>query len=453
MSDGGRADVLVVGAGLAGLTAARALLAQGVSVQVLEARDRVGGRTMSQTRGEDVLDLGGQWFGPTQRRIAALARDLGVGSFAQYSTGRSMLEFDGRTRSYKGTIPNLPVHALLDLQKTITMIDRAARGVPLGRAWEARKAAGWDRMSVEDYKQRKVLTRGARASLDVAVRSIFSAEPHEISFLYFLHYVHSAGGLMPLCDVEGGAQQDRFSGGAQQICDRMAADLGDVVALGTPVRKVHQAQGQAEVVLHTDAGEFAGQYVILAIPPHLAGQLEYEPGLPPARERLMQSMPLGSSIKCLVFYDSPFWRSRGFSGEVVSNDGPVSLVFDASPQHASCGVLVAFLLGNSARQWTGRDVGERRDQVLSSLSRYFGPQALDAVDYVDKDWNQDPWAQGCSVGLMGTGVMTAYGPTIRRPCGRLHWAGTETALQWTGFMDGAVESGERAAQEVLDRLG
>ncbi|HCP47342.1 MAG TPA: hypothetical protein DIU15_14970, partial [Deltaproteobacteria bacterium] len=249
MSDGGRADVLVVGAGLAGLTAARALLAQGVSVQVLEARDRVGGRTMSQTRGEDVLDLGGQWFGPTQRRIAALARDLGVGSFAQYSTGRSMLEFDGRTRSYKGTIPNLPVHALLDLQKTITMIDRAARGVPLGRAWEARKAAGWDRMSVEDYKQRKVLTRGARASLDVAVRSIFSAEPHEISFLYFLHYVHSAGGLMPLCDVEGGAQQDRFSGGAQQICDRMAADLGDVVALGTPVRKVHQAQGQAEVVL------------------------------------------------------------------------------------------------------------------------------------------------------------------------------------------------------------
>ena len=116
-------------------------------------------------------------------------------------------------------------------------------------------------------------------------------------------------------------------------------------------------------------------------------------------------------------------------------------------------MLVAFLLGNSARRWTGRGVGERRDQVLSSLSRYFGPQALDAVDYVDKDWNQDPWAQGCSVGLMGTGVMTAYGPTIRRPCGRLHWAGTETALQWTGFMDGAVESGERAAQEVLDRLG
>jgi len=452
VSEGDRVDVLIVGAGLAGLCAARHLVGSGVSVRVLEARNRVGGRTFSKVHGAGVVDLGGQWFGPTQTRIASLAAELGVHSFAQYSTGRSVLEFDGRIRSYKGTIPNLPVHALMDLQKTITLIDRAARRVPLGRAWEAKKADALDALSVEAYKQRTVFTRGARASLDVAVRSVFSAEPDEISLLYFLHYVHSAGGLMSLCDVDGGAQQDRFSGGSQQICDRMAAALGDALSLATPVRRVCQGAMDDSVVIHTDSGTHAGRYAILAIPPNLAGRLEYEPGLPTARQQLTQRMPLGSSIKCLAFYDRPFWRQRGFSGEVVSNDGPVSLVFDASPEDASHGALVAFLLGQSAREWTGRPVDERRAEVLSGLARYFGAQALDAVDYVDKDWNEDPWSGGCSVGLMAPGVMTAFGSAIREPCGRIHWAGTETARQWTGFMDGAVESGERAAAEVLGRL-
>ncbi len=443
-------DVLVVGGGLAGLCAARELRKAGASVVVLEARDRVGGRTCTVQHEGRAVDLGGQWFGTTQDRVASLAQELGVDSYSQYDAGRSLLEFGGKVRSYKGTIPSLPLHALADLQWMIIRVDRMARSVPLGRAWEAKKAAQWDSTSVEAWKHRYVRTKGARASLDVAVRSIFSAEPRDLSVLYFLHYVNSAGGLMPLVDVRGGAQEFRFVGGAQTLSSRMAEALGDSVVLEAPVEAIEQ--GPDGVRLQTAKGSFAARFAVIAVPPHLAVRIRFEPALPALRDQLSQRMPLGSSIKFFAFYDRPFWREQGFSGEWVSNDSIVSLAFDASPRDGTVGALVAFVLGDQARQWTDRPAAERRQAILSCLARAFGPAAAEPVSTLEKDWNQDPWTRGCSVGLFATGGWTSFGSALRAPCGRLHWAGTETASRWMGFMDGAIESGQRAAVEVLERL-
>lgn len=443
-------DVIVVGAGLAGLYAARTLAAAGISARLLEARDRVGGRTLSQPLGHDVIDLGAQWVGPTQDRIRRLADELGMRTFPQYSQGRKWLDIGGRLSSYTGTIPSLPLFSLLDLQWAITRLERLARKIPFDHPDQAGGAAGWDAITVEDWKQQRVFTDSARAVLDGAVRAIFAAEPADISFLYFLHYLRSGGGLLRLAEIKNGAQQDRFVGGAQQLSQCMADMLDEPVILNAPVRAI--TQDDTGVIVQSDAGQFHARYAIVAIPPILAAEIVYQPALPAARQQVGERMPMGSVIKCILAYERPFWRDAGFSGEVLSDGDPVRLVFDDSPADSSQGALVGFLLGDSARRWSQHPQAERAHAVQSYLARLFGPQAAQPIAYADQDWPAETWSRGCYVGLMQPGTLTAYGQALRPPVGRIHWAGTETASRWIGYMDGALESGERAAHEIQTRL-
>ncbi|MDI1483970.1 flavin monoamine oxidase family protein [Polyangium sp. y55x31] len=447
------ASVVVVGAGLSGLVAARRLAAAGVSVVVLEARDRVGGRTLSHTTAHgDRVDLGAQWIGPTQDRMTKLVAELGLSTFKQWHDGKKVLSLGGTLTTYKTSIPSLSLIGAVDLGITIQRIETLVKEVPIEDPLSAAKALEWDGTTVEAWKRKNVKTRGAKAMLDTAVRAVFAAEPSELSLLFFLYYLRQGGGLMRLTEIENGAQETRLAEGFQEVSKRIARELGeDRVVLGAPVRRI--AQDAAGVTVTSDAGTWRCKRVIVAVPPALAGRIDYEPALPASRDQLTQRSPMGSVIKCVATYESPFWRQAGYSGEALSDVGSVKLVFDDSPEDGSRGALVGFFMGKDARAMSGKSPEERKKAALDSFTRFFGPSAAAPIDYVDQDWPAERWSRGCYSMVLGPGVLTAHALALRAPVGRVHWAGTETARVWTGYMEGAVEAGERASDEVLAGLG
>jgi monoamine oxidase len=220
------------------------------------------------------------------------------------------------------------------------------------------------------------------------------------------------------------------------------------VRLGVPVTVIRQDDGGGVEITH-DGGVVEASRVLVAIPPTLAGRIRYSPALPPLRDQLTQQVPMGYVIKVQIAYPEPFWRAEGLSGSVFSFDDEVSAIFDNSPPDLSCGVLLGLLEGSHARRAGKLPPEERKEMILSVFARFFGPRAANPDEYVERDWAAEEWSRGCYGGRFGTGVWTGYGEALREPVGRIHWAGTETAEVWNGYMDGAVRSGERAACEVL----
>jgi monoamine oxidase len=446
------ADLVIVGAGLAGLAAARAAAAAGASVVVLEARDRVGGRVLNEDIGDGkVVEVGGQWIGPTQDRLAAVARELGVDTFPTFGEGDNVIEWSGRLRRYTGAIPRINPAVLLDVERAQRRLNRLARSVPLDAPWEAPRAAQLDGQTVATWMRRNLATRGGRTLLELGIEAVWAAQPEEMSLLHVLFYIHSAGSLELLFDTEGGAQQDRFVGGSQLVALRMAEALGDDrLILHAPVRAIrHGAEG---VTVEADRATVQARRAIVAAAPALAARIAYDPPLPGFRDQLTQRMPLGTVAKCMAIYDEPFWRQEGLSGQATSDTGPVKFTFDNSPPDGSPGVLLGFLEGRRARELGRLHAAERRTAVIDCFTRLFGPRAASPDAYVERLWAEEEWTRGCYGSHMPTGGWTSYGPALREPIGRLHWAGAEYATVWSGYMDGAVRSGEQAAEEALERV-
>lgn len=441
------ADVVVVGAGLAGLAAARALARDGIECVVVEARDRVGGRTLNHPIGDDkIVEVGGQWVGPTQTRVLELMGELGLESFPTHAQGEHLVEYRGALKRHKGTIPKLPWRVLADFGQAQLKLDRMAKRVPADAPWTAPKAKEWDSQTLWSWMRRNVVSQAARDALSLGVEAVWAAQPEDISLLHALFYISSAGGLDALWDTEGGAQDARIVGGSQLISIRMADELGDRVVLDSPVRRIEYEDDR--VTVHADGLEVIGRRVIVAMPPTLTCRIAYDPPMPAMRDQLTQRIPQGAVIKCMAIYDRPFWRERGLTGQATSIEGPVKVMLDNSPPDGTPGVLLGFLEGNHARTLGAWDPARRRDAVIACFARLFGPEASNPVDYVDKSWADEEWTRGCYGCYMPPGAWTIYGPHLRAPVGPIHWAGAETATVWSGYMDGAVRSGDAAARAV-----
>jgi monoamine oxidase len=461
-------DVVVVGAGLAGLNAAHELQRHGHSVCVVEARDRVGGRTLNHYLPDGYHgDMGGTWIGPTQTEIAKLAKRMHVHSFAQPDVGQQVF-YDGQVLTYSDKTPLLgtaPPDLLIDgdIALVIETIDGMAQHVPPERPWETRQAEAWDRQTLDSWMRANVAPAGqdnARffKAVSAAFEALVGSEIREVSLLEAVSYVATAtdgstpGTFERLIDTRGGAQARRFVEGSQMISIRLAKHIGHQhFVMASPVRRIEQHR--SGVTVTSDKATVRAKYVVVAVPPTLAGRIDYHPLLPSQRDALTQRIPQGALIKVEAFFDRPWWRDRGLSGAAVSTVGPAKTTFDVSPEDGKIGGLLGFVGGDEARRYSGRPKALSR-AVLHNFSTYLnkGKPIPRPRHVLIQDWTMEQWTRGCPVAIMGTGVLSQYGPHIARPVGRIHWAGTETATFWHGYMEGAVRSGLRAATEIRAKL-
>jgi monoamine oxidase len=456
-----KADVIVVGAGLAGLSAARAIVAAGRSAIVLEARERVGGRTWNRPiTGGSYIDAGAEFVGPTQDRIKALAQAVGVQTFPTYNTGNNVYWKDGKRETYAASGPTgvaPPDPTLLpDILQIVQRLNTMAQQIDVKAPWNAAEALEWDSQTFYTWLKANEVNPEFMRLAATASDAIFGQEPRDLSLLYVLFYLAASGDESHPGTFERnfqtaeGAQEERFIGGSQQISLNVAAELGGNVVLNAHVRKISQNAKGVKVQL--DKGLLSAKQVIVAIPPALTARIDYEPLLPVLRDQLTQRAPMGSYAKVDVIYDHPFWREEGLTGQTVSLNGPVRVTFDSTPDGGSPGVLLGFIGGTDARTWYALSAEQRRQTVLDNFADYFGEKARTPLEYVENAWAEERFSRGDPVAGLGPGTLLDFGTALRAPVGRIHWAGTETSDYWVGYMDGAVRSGERAAAEVLAEL-
>ncbi|MCP9771245.1 FAD-dependent oxidoreductase [Synechococcus sp. Tobar12-5m-g] len=476
-------DVVVVGGGLSGLVAARALQKAGRSVRLIEAAEELGGRMCrqrlpwgGQAPGEALagggsypwVDLGGQWVGPTQTRFLALLDRHGIRRFASPHDGETVLVFGESRCSFAGFFqgfpegqpPAVPSADWDDAMAALAHFQEQVAQLPDGHPHHHPAAAELDRLSFQDWIDAHTHTPFAAwyfAYFCRAVGFLGPAEPEQVSLLHVLWGQRTAAqGEQP--------EQELLHGGAGQLPALLAAELGEgVVRLDEPVRAVVQeqphtegdpARGQAgsPVQVHTDQTCYPCRAVIVAMPPALAGRLRFTPELPPDRLELQQQMAMGACAKVLVVYSRPWWRDQGLSGIAIGDRPWVELCADSSDPESGCGVLAAFVVGHRHQRWAALGALERKQAVLGDLAAYLGPKALEPLGYAEKDWPAVPFVGGAFSAWMPPGLWSRCGDALRRPHGRVFWAGTEVAERWPGFFEGAVRSGEEAALAVLKQL-
>ena len=447
-------DVCVVGAGFAGLAAARRLVRGGAKVVVLEARDRVGGRTWNREMPDGLsVSVGGTWLGLGQDRMFRLTEEVGVATYAQYSKGDHLLRVDGTNVRYQGSaVPKKYLVGLGSYALAMRRLGRIAARLPLDRPWDADDADALDARTLADWinSRLNVPSNLGRDLTRMTMQVLFCTDPAELSVLGALVLArggHDGRGFEYYADSSL-TETHLIDGGPPAVADRLAAALGDAVHLGRPVRAI--TRGETGVEVHTDDLVVDAGHVVIATPPALAARIAFEPGLPPGHGHLSMRMVPGAAIRVVTTYPEPFWREDGLCGESADPRSPVVITIEQCPMDGTPGVLSSYAFGPPALRLAGLPAAQRRTEWLAELVARFGPAAGEPIGYLETDWSAEEWSRGGMIAHFSPGTLTTYGAALRMPVGRIHWAGAERATEMHGLIEGAVRSGERAADEILD---
>ncbi|MEA5509827.1 flavin monoamine oxidase family protein [Crocosphaera sp. UHCC 0190] len=446
-------DCIVIGAGLSGLIAARNLYRAGHTVLVIEAQERLGGRMYGQyLPSGQWIDKGGQWVGPTQDRFLALLDEYGVRRFSSPGDGQKVLIFEGKRYEFdgffqgfpEGETPGVREEEWADAMQAWARFEALTKVFPPGHPTLNDHNRKLDSQTFTQWIEENTHTPFGNWYFSYMARAVGylgPSEPNQVSLLHVLWGQHCA----PQSEHP---EAELLHGGAGQIPEKIAAELGEGIRLGEPV--VGIAQSPTGITVQTTKGQFSGQFAIVAMPPHLAGRIIYDPPMPSLREQLTQRVPMGCCAKLLISYDRPFWREKGLAGIGLGNCQWIELCADSSDPETGVGVLATFVVGDRYKDWHVMSEENRRSAVLSDLAMYFGNEALSPATYDEVDWPGEPWVGGGYAAFMPPGVWTSYGEALTAPVGRIYWAGTEIADRWPGFFDGAVRTGESAAEAIIN---
>ena len=420
---------------------------------VLEADERVGGRILTEEVHPGVpIELGAQWIGDTHQRMFRLAAELGVETYPQYDEGETSYDLAGSGVLRENDFRARFAAELAEVERVLRQLDELAAKVPVEAPWLAPRATEWDGITAGAWYDDQGLSTVARNLLEICTVGILAVPTAEVSFLHLLFTIQTCGVTSELfAESEGGAQTTRFVGGTSEIPRRLAALIADHIVLEVPVQLIEHTADS--VTVHCRGGLVAAAAGSSSpISPTLAGRIMYDPPLSGVRDQLTQRLPNGSAMKAFFVYDEPFWRTDGFNGQLISDVGPARMSNDTCIPGDDHGVILLFLEGDQART-VGRLPQER---APGGDGRRAGaplrPKAASPEFYVDGEWSDRQWTRGCYNANHGPHVWTKYGPALTAPIGAIHWASTDTATYWSAYMEGAVDAGERAAQEVIDSV-
>ncbi len=447
MSD--QLDTIIIGGGFSGIAAARILHKADKKFILLEARERLGGRTHTKHfKDGKYVDVGGQWIGPTQDRMYELAQEYNVSWYETYNQGKNILDLNKTVRTYTGLIPKMDVASLINIDFLLKKLERLAKEIPIHSPWTAKKAKAWDAVSLEVFVRKNCFTSNCFKVVRAGLETVYACELNEVSLLHALFYIRSGTNLNNLLSIQDGAQQHRINGGMQTLAERIAESFMTSIRFDSPAKRIIQYEDY--VTVKGDHFSYDAKNVIITIPPVLISAIEFTPALPLYKTQLIQKLSMGIVGKVLGVYDKPFWRDQGYSGQVVSDEhAPFQTLFDSSPADSSYGVLLGFCIADRAREFFSKDQDERKTIALINFSKYFGETASKPIEYIDHCWADEAWSKGCYAAYYPTGAWTNFQDALAKPTDHIYWAGTETSSIWYGYIEGAVRAGERAANDIL----